>query len=64
MVALAEQLNTTPSALALAWLLRQPGVTAPIASATKPTHLRAFSDAVKLSFDDEQWQILYKASDY
>lgn len=64
LVALAEQLNTTPSALALAWLLRQPTITAPIVSATKPTHLRAFSDAVRLPFTDEQLKLLYDASAY
>lgn len=64
LVALAEQLNTTPSALALGWLLRQEGITAPIVSATKPTHLRAFSDAVKLKCTDDQLKVLYEASAY
>lgn len=33
---LAAQHNVTPSQIALAWLMRRPGVTAPIASATTP----------------------------
>ena len=64
LVALAEQMDTTPSALALAWLLHQPTITAPIVSATKPTHLRAFSDAVKLTLNDEHLKVLNDASAY
>ena len=46
--------GTTRSAIGLAWLLHQPGVTAPIIGASKPGHLQQAVDAlaVKLSADE------------
>ena len=41
------------AAVALRWLMNRPGVTAPIASATKESHLRAFEEAVKLQLTPE-----------
>ncbi|TDS11917.1 aldo/keto reductase [Sphingobacterium paludis] len=60
----AEQHNTTPSAVALAWLLQQPTVAAPIASATKALHLQPFVDAAGLSFAKEELTLLDQASAY
>jgi len=40
--------------IALAWLLRQPGVTAPIVGATKMTHLEQAVAAVDLALDDAE----------
>jgi aryl-alcohol dehydrogenase-like predicted oxidoreductase len=37
--ALAAERDTSPAQLALAWLLRKPGITAPIIGATKPEHI-------------------------
>ncbi len=50
----AKQHEVQPAAVALAWVMANPHVTAPIASATKPKHLDAFEQAVsiKLSSDD------------
>jgi aryl-alcohol dehydrogenase-like predicted oxidoreductase len=42
------------SEVALAWLLRQPGVTAPIVGATKPGHLESAIKALDLSLTDEE----------
>ena len=49
----AARVGTTPSTVALAWLLQKPGVAAPIIGATKLEH---FDDAVaslELELDDE-----------
>jgi hypothetical protein len=37
--------------VALAWLMEQPGVTAPIASATKDEHLTDLIEATRLKLD-------------
>lgn len=60
----AEQHDSTPSAVALAWLLQQPTVAAPIASATKELHLQPFVDAVGLTFAKEELILLDEASSY
>ena len=48
-VASAHQ--STPARVALAWLMIQPGVTAPIASATSDKHLTDLIEATKLKLD-------------
>lgn len=56
--------RTSPSAVALAWLLAQPTITAPIASATKTEHLEAFETAIQLRLGEEALQKLEEASKY
>lgn len=46
--AVAERHSAKPAEVALAWLLAQPGVSAPIVSATRPDHVASFSRAVDL----------------
>lgn len=50
----ASEHDVQPAAVALAWVMTNPNVTAPIASATKSKHLDAFHQAVslKLTADD------------
>jgi aryl-alcohol dehydrogenase-like predicted oxidoreductase len=43
--------NSTPGRVALAWLMEQPGVTAPIASATSEAHLTDLLEATRLKLD-------------
>jgi aryl-alcohol dehydrogenase-like predicted oxidoreductase len=50
--------------VALAWLIHQPNVTAPIASATKSSHLKAFAEAVQMKPEPEDLQLLQSASAY
>lgn len=59
----AATLNTTPATVAIAWLLQQPGVTAPIASATRPAHLQALVAASRLQLAPQALSILTAASD-
>ncbi len=47
----AGALQSTPARVALAWLMVQPGVTAPIASATSDKHLTDLIEATKLKLD-------------
>jgi aryl-alcohol dehydrogenase-like predicted oxidoreductase len=44
----AKEHHSTPARVALAWLMVQPGVTAPIASATSEKHLADLIEAAKL----------------
>lgn len=52
--AVAAGRGASPAEIALAWLIARPGVTAPIASATRVSHVESFARAaaLKLSSDD------------
>ena len=50
----AARRGVSPAQLALAWLLRQPGVTAPIVGATKMTHLEQAVAATELDLTDDE----------
>ena len=47
----AKAYQSTPARVALAWLIAQPGVSAPIASATSDKHLTDLVEATKLTLD-------------
>ncbi|GHA35173.1 NADP-dependent aryl-alcohol dehydrogenase [Salinimicrobium marinum] len=49
--------------VALAWLIQRPGITAPIASATKSSHLKSFQEAVNLKLSEEEMQRLNEVSE-
>lgn len=55
---IAKAHQTSQAAVSLAWLLHQPQVTAPIVSATKTAHLKAFGDAVTLKFSPSELDTL------
>jgi aryl-alcohol dehydrogenase (NADP+) len=50
----AAQRGVTPPQIALAWLLRQPGVTAPIVGASKMEHLDQAIAALDVSLSDDE----------
>ncbi|MBD2020877.1 aldo/keto reductase, partial [Leptolyngbya sp. FACHB-36] len=57
-IELAQNHGVPPAQIALAWLLHQPSVTAPIIGASKPGHLEDAIAAVDLHLtDDEQAQL-------
>ena len=60
----ADETGAQQASIALAWLLAQPTVTAPIASATSLAQLDALTAAVDLSLTDVQMQALTSASSY
>ncbi len=51
-VEVARKLGASPAQVALAWLLRQPAVAAPIVGATRVEHLEDAAGAVDLELDD------------
>jgi len=59
----AEQYQVTQAQAALAWLLAQPGVTAPIASATNLDQLQDLVGAAALELSVEAVQLLDEASE-
>ena len=54
----ARRLGVTPMQVALAWILAQPGVTAPIIGATKPAHLEQAAAALSLKLDEADRKLL------
>jgi len=54
--------GSTPARVALAWLIAQPGVTAPIASATNEKQLVDLAEATKLKLEAESMQKLNEVS--
>lgn len=60
----AASYHTSASAVALAWLLAQPTITAPIASATKESHLSAFVAALQIRLGEDALLKLNDASQY
>jgi aryl-alcohol dehydrogenase-like predicted oxidoreductase len=58
----AKAHGSTPARVALAWLIAQPGITAPIASATNEKQLGDLVEATKLKLDVESIQKLNAAS--
>jgi aryl-alcohol dehydrogenase-like predicted oxidoreductase len=59
--AVAEETGASLGAVALAWLLRQQGIAAPIASASKPEQLDIQFEALSLELTEEQLQRLTAA---
>lgn len=60
--AVAKDKQTSQAAVALAWLLARPSVTAPIASATTLEQLQTLVSGVQLKLDDAAMQMLNLAS--
>jgi aryl-alcohol dehydrogenase-like predicted oxidoreductase len=58
----AKETASTPARVAIAWLLAQPGITAPIASATSLPQLEELFAATRLKLDATQLQRLDVAS--
>jgi aryl-alcohol dehydrogenase-like predicted oxidoreductase len=58
----SQRQNSTPAAVALAWLLARPGLTAPIASATSVEQLGELLAATRLTLDAGSIDLLNQAS--
>ena len=59
---IAVETRAEPAAVALAWLMTRPSVTAPIASATKPEHVATLVVATELELTKSQIERLDAAS--
>jgi 1-deoxyxylulose-5-phosphate synthase len=57
-VELAGRRGVKPIQIALAWVLHQPGITAPIIGASKPGHLEDAVAALEISLDKEERKVL------
>lgn len=60
---IAGETGVSPAAVSLAWLIQNPLVSAPIASATSRLQLIAFEEAMNTELTPEQMQLLQQASD-
>jgi aryl-alcohol dehydrogenase-like predicted oxidoreductase len=58
----ANATGSTPARVALAWLIAQPGITAPIASATNDKQLTDLAEAAKLKLGHDALEKLNEAS--
>jgi aryl-alcohol dehydrogenase (NADP+) len=57
-VELAERRGASPAQIALAWLLHQPGITAPIIGASKMRHLEEAVAALEIELSEEEQSFL------
>jgi len=55
---IAAKHGVEPSQVALAWTLRQPGITSPIFGATRPEHVASAVAALQLKLDDADNEVL------
>lgn len=60
----AHNYSSTPAAVALAWVIARPGITAPIASATSVSQLQELAQSVSLNLPQEVINELTEASTY
>ncbi|UPL48031.1 aldo/keto reductase [Hymenobacter sublimis] len=60
--AVAARQQATPAQVALAWIMAQPGLTAPIASATSPEQVTELLHATELQLSPDDIQTLNEAS--
>lgn len=59
---LAEKYNVSKAAVAIAFVLRIPGVTNAVVGITNPEHLRDAAEASGITLSREEWYRLYKAA--
>ncbi|MDT0644755.1 aldo/keto reductase [Zunongwangia sp. F363] len=59
---IANEHMVSEAAISLAWIMQRPGITAPIASATKKAHLKSFFEAIDIELTKEQMKRLNEAS--
>ena len=57
-IEMAGQRGVTPSQIALAWLLHQPGVTSPIIGASQMDHLEQDAAAIEIELNSEELELL------
>jgi aryl-alcohol dehydrogenase-like predicted oxidoreductase len=60
----ARRYHSAPATVALAWLISRPGITAPIASATRLDQLNELMKSMELKLDPSDIELLNRASAY
>jgi aryl-alcohol dehydrogenase-like predicted oxidoreductase len=61
---IAKEYHSSPAAVSLAWLIKRPGIVAPIASATSIKQLKDITSAVNINLEDQAIQLLNMATAY
>ncbi|WP_026916068.1 aldo/keto reductase [Christiangramia portivictoriae] len=59
---ISDHHNISQAGIALRWIMQRPGITAPIASATKPEHLKSFEEAVSIELTEDEMEKLTAVS--
>lgn len=59
---IAARLNTSPPAVAIAWLLAHPAGILPVLGSNRPDRLRALAGSANLAMDRQTWFELYTAA--
>lgn len=59
---ISDHRNISQAGVALRWIMQRPGITAPIASATRSKHLKSFKEAVENELSKEEMENLNEAS--
>ena len=59
---LAQEFNTTPQVIALAWIMQHPAGILPVVGTTKMDHLTDSKKALSIKLDRQQWYSIYQAS--
>lgn len=62
LAAVAEQVDATPAAVAIAWILRHPARMQPVIGTTKPARVAEIARAAHLEIGRETWYALYRAA--
>lgn len=62
LVELADSFGVTPTAIALAWILRHPAQIQVLAGSMNPTHIEQLAEAANVQLSREQWYLLYQAA--
>ena len=60
---ISQNHQVSNAGVALAWVLNRPGISAPIASATKSSHLKSFREAADLELSQEEMKKLNQVSE-
>lgn len=61
---LAEKYGTTPTGMAIAWLLRLPEKMQPIVGSTNPQRIEAVAKAADITISREDWYRIYREAGY
>lgn len=51
---ISDHRNISQAGIALRWIIQRPGITAPIASTTKPEHFKSFREAISIELSSEE----------
>lgn len=59
---IADRYNTTPTGIAIAWILRHPACMQPIIGSVRPERMSEIAKAADITITHDEWYELYKSS--